>query len=779
VADSTLKFKVLADTGSAVSGFARLAHSMLPIKKSAEQTNTALDKIGRHKPKIDLNDQAIKRAETELKHLRDQLAKDLSADINADTSQAQKQIRKLEATIRTLSRAKSKITPQVDPTKATGAIAKIGAALRGLGSKVGGAFKSGGALSQEGPIGGFFNFLSNVAGGLGPIVSGIASGLVGIGKAAVTGATGMLQLADSADQSRNTFKLFLGGFAAADKELNSLTKLAASTPFELPELKNAGLRLLGVGMTAKQTNKALVVLGDTASAVGTDIEGVATIWAQMMSAGKVNAEDMNQLVDRNIPAWTELSKAMGKSVPELKKLSSEGKLGKDALEALYDQMGKDYAGQMDVQSGTLSGMISTLKDTWAGIQRDIGNAFLPLAKSLIPGLTSGLEGIGNKIVGNLPAIIDGVAAGMQTLITMPGVILRGLATVSQGFAGMISGIQTSMASLVMGIADALSSLPAIFGDIDTSGLEAAALGMAQASIKTNKLGKTAFDGLTAAAKEADAAVAPMAAKIEEARKAGQTAIVIQLETKEVDGKIAAADAKIKEFTTNKNNAKLDADKTYWDKKIKAAEAEKNKLVKEKANIPIDAKIDKFSGKLATAHNKLVDLGKKKSTPEVRADIAKFTKQKNKAIHELAVLDVKKANPKLDANSAAFKRKVAEAERKRKAVDKSKATVKINADDNASSKISDVDQKRKNLDGKSATIKLITQYETRGRKAAGGGSLSNSGPGNQSVAPVVNVAGPQITLHLRDERLADLIDIRVDGRAARAAHVVGRRRAVLL
>lgn len=770
MADSTLRFKVLADTGSAVSGFANLAKSMLPIKKTADQTNAALGKIGAHKPKIDLNDQAIKRAETELKHLRDQLAKDLSADVNADTKPAERRIRQLESTLKTLGRAKAKITPEVDTSKATGAIARIKGAFGKLGSQ----FAQGGALSQSGPIGGFFNFLSDVAGGLGPVISGVASGLVGIGKAAVTGATGMLQLADSADQSRNTFKLFLGGFAAADKELNSLTKLAASTPFELPELKNAGLRLLGVGLSAKQTNKALLVLGDTASAVGTDITGVATIWAQMMSAGKINAEDMNQLVDRNIPAWTELSKAMGKSVPELKKLSSEGKLGTDALDALYKQLGKDYAGQMTVQSGTLSGMISTLKDTWAGIQTQIGNAFLPLAKSLIPGLTSGLEGIGDKIIGNLPVIIDTVAAAMQGLITMPGVILRGLAGVAQGFAGMIAGVQRSVAGLIDGISLALASLP--FSNIDTSGLDAAAEGMRTAADESERLGGEGFNKLTDAATAADKAVAPLAAKIEEARKQGQTAILIQLETRDVDSKIATVEGKLASFRANRASAKLDVDKKYWDRKIKTAEADLAKLQRTKRNIPIDASIDKLSSKLATAHNKLVDLGKRKTSPEVRADITKFSKARNKAIHDLAVLQTKRANPKLDANSSAFTKKVAAAERKLKATDGDKATVKINADDNASSKIADVDRKRKALDGKTSTVHIKTAYSTTGKK----GTTADLGPGAQSMPPppAVNVA-PQITIHLRDERLADLIDVRVNGRAAKAAHVVGRRRGVLL
>jgi predicted nucleic acid-binding Zn-ribbon protein len=293
------------------------------------------------------------------------------------------------------------------------------------------------------------------------------------------------------------------------------------------------------------------------------------------------------------------------------------------------------------------------------------------------------------------------------------------------------------------------------------------------------MGKDAFDGLTSAAVEADKAVAPLAAKIEEARKAGQTAIVIQLETKAVDDKITATESTIKKLTAQRNSVKLDADKKYFQDKIDAAEKTLARLKREKANIPIDAKIDKLTGKIATAHNKLNNLDKKSANPEVKADIAKFTKARNKAIHDLAVLTTKKANPKLDTNSKAFKTKVAEAERKLKATDKKSATVDIKATDHASSKFATVDQKRKNLDGKSANVNITTTYHTKGKK----GTTADIGPGATMMppppAPVINLAGPQITIHLRDERLADLIDVRVDGKAARAAHVVGRRRGVLL
>ena len=63
---SSLTFKVNADTGSATAGFKRFASSLLGVQKAADKTNASLGKIGSKKPKLDVNDRAIKRAEAEI-----------------------------------------------------------------------------------------------------------------------------------------------------------------------------------------------------------------------------------------------------------------------------------------------------------------------------------------------------------------------------------------------------------------------------------------------------------------------------------------------------------------------------------------------------------------------------------------------------------------------------------------------------------------------------------------------------------------------------------------
>jgi tape measure domain-containing protein len=90
--------------------------------------------------------------------------------------------------------------------------------------------------------------------------------------------------------------------------------------------------------------------------------------SQAISAGKFQAGDLNQIMTNGLPVWTILSKAMHKSVPELRDLASHGKLlAKDVLPALQSQMHKDYGGAMAKQSQTLNGCgrRSRTPSTWA------------------------------------------------------------------------------------------------------------------------------------------------------------------------------------------------------------------------------------------------------------------------------------------------------------------------------------------------------------------------------------------------------------------------------
>ncbi len=232
------------------------------------------------------------------------------------------------------------------------------------------------------------------------------------GALAGAGAVMGVKTAAGLEQANIAFTTLLGSGQKAQTFLDGLKTFAAKTPFELPGLIDASRLLLGVGVSADQVTPMLQSFGDTASAVGIKQDAFQRIMlatSQAISAGRFQVGDLNQIMTNGIPVWTILSKAMGKPVPELRQMASQGKLlSKDVLPLLQAQMGKDYGGAMAAQSQTLNGIWSTFMDT---LSLGLADAIKPL----IPVMKVGLSGA-ITFMGKAFAAVPGVAAKVFSIL---------------------------------------------------------------------------------------------------------------------------------------------------------------------------------------------------------------------------------------------------------------------------------------------------------------------------------------------------------------------------
>lgn len=235
-------------------------------------------------------------------------------------------------------------------------------------------------------------------------------GFAGMGGAAVVMG---VKAAAMNEQAQVAFTTLLGSSKKAQAYLADLNKFAANTPFDLPGLIDSSRLLLGVGMNAKQVIPTLTAWGDAAGALGIQQDGFNRAMiavSQSLSAGRINAGDMNQIVQAGIPIWKLMSEATGKTVPELRKLSSQGELlSKDVLPLLNKQMEKDYGGSMAKQSKTLNGLWSTLMDTFS---QGMAQAIVPL----IPMLKNGLAGATNAVAVVLPKVSAALSSVTNWLV---------------------------------------------------------------------------------------------------------------------------------------------------------------------------------------------------------------------------------------------------------------------------------------------------------------------------------------------------------------------------
>jgi tape measure domain-containing protein len=209
--------------------------------------------------------------------------------------------------------------------------------------------------------------------------------LLGFGASAVKAG---VQTAASMEQANIAFTSLLGSGAKSQAFLDKLGKFAAATPFELPGLIDASRQLIGVGQSADSVIPTLTAFGDASGALGLSQDNFNHIMmatTQAMSAGTLHAGDLLQMTEAGLPVWKLMSEALGKPVATLKTMSEKGQLlTKDVMPKLQAQMEKDYGGSMAKQSQTLTGLWSTLMDTF---HQGMAKAIIPMEpmlRSMIP-----------------------------------------------------------------------------------------------------------------------------------------------------------------------------------------------------------------------------------------------------------------------------------------------------------------------------------------------------------------------------------------------------------
>ena len=182
-------------------------------------------------------------------------------------------------------------------------------------------------------------------------------------------------LASDAEQAQIGFQTMLKSADAAKAVLFELEEFAASTPFQLTDLRDGATQLLQAQVPAAELTKELRKLGDLAAITGKPIGDFVAIFAKVRSTGKLGLEELQGLAKRGVPIYTALQEQLGVSREEMLKMISAGELGFDnlnrALISLTEGQGV-FAGGSAAAAQTINGLWSTLKDNVSFAARELG-----------------------------------------------------------------------------------------------------------------------------------------------------------------------------------------------------------------------------------------------------------------------------------------------------------------------------------------------------------------------------------------------------------------------
>jgi tape measure domain-containing protein len=283
-------------------------------------------------------------------------------------------------------------------------------------------------------------------GGMVAMTAGIGAAMAGAAAAVGVGMKSVTAAADF-EQTKVAFATLIGDAAKAEATLAKLRELGAATPFEFPELADAGRKLIAFGESADTVPETLRRIGDVSAGVQAPINEIAELYGKARVQGRLFAEDINQLTGRGIPIIGELARQFGVSDSQVKKLVESGQVGFPQIEQAFASMtskGGQFSGMMEAQSKTTTGLFSTLKDTFNEVFLTLGqpinDALRPLieqAIGMVATLTPMAAEAGKRIKEAVQFVI-GVFQSGQALDLITSSLQLGFAA---GINALVSGFR--------------------------------------------------------------------------------------------------------------------------------------------------------------------------------------------------------------------------------------------------------------------------------------------------------------------------------------------------
>jgi tape measure domain-containing protein len=314
------------------------------------------------------------------------------------------------------------------------------------------------ALARIGTAGASFSLLGTGAAAAALAVGAAAAATVGFGLAG----------AASLETTTVGFEALLGSAQEADAFIREMQAFAANTPFDFQGLADNARRLLATaeaaGLARDEILPTIEVIGDLAAVLGATPESITRVvraLGQMASRGKVSTEEMLQLAEAlpGFAPFQAMADGLGLTTAELQEQITGGLIpAKEGIDALLEGMA-DFpgaAGAMAAQAQTLTGVLSTFKDT---VQIALTEAFQPLVpeiKDLLRAATPVIE----DALGTLAPALGSAASGIL------GSVLGVFEGLTPGLAAIFAGLGEAFDVLAGPLADLATDLSTAFAPVE-------------------------------------------------------------------------------------------------------------------------------------------------------------------------------------------------------------------------------------------------------------------------------------------------------------------------
>lgn len=285
--------------------------------------------------------------------------------------------------------------------------------------------------------------------------------VAGAAVSAAWGAIGAVGVKYNAEieQLQTSFEVMTGSATKAADVTERLRDIGASTPFDLKGLASTTQLLMNYGFEADRAVDEMMMLGDIAQGNAEAMNSIAMGYAQMSSLGKVNLQDIKQMINGGFNPLQEISERTGESMEKLYDRISKGKMSvseiTESMKHATAEGGKYYQ-SMEKQAQTFQGRLDTLKEDataftgqiMASVSDSLRDTVIPMASDMLAEFSDAFS------AGGFDGLIDAVTAKIPELLDKAiAVIKQGTSGLSKWLPGAVKQIATVIPSAVRAIVD--------------------------------------------------------------------------------------------------------------------------------------------------------------------------------------------------------------------------------------------------------------------------------------------------------------------------------------
>ena len=265
-----------------------------------------------------------------------------------------------------------------------------------------------------------------------------------------------------AEKTAVAFNVLVGNEEKAAKMLDEINKYADNTLWDRKTTQQAAQTMLGFGVSTETVVGDLKMLGDVAQGDKNRLQQLALVFGQISAAGKLQGQDLLQLINAGYNPLLDISEMTGKSVAQLKDEMAKGLITFDMVQAAFQKAtgeGGKFNNMTERIADTAYGAFEQLKGKLIGTLLELYNVIQPFIIPVLNAVGKGLELIG-KMAGwasdhlnvLIPVVVGLTAAiAAYTLVTKAGAIATGLMSTAMTVLNFIMSMNP-VGLIVAGIA---------------------------------------------------------------------------------------------------------------------------------------------------------------------------------------------------------------------------------------------------------------------------------------------------------------------------------------